>query len=274
MKGAPALFIVLLLAIAGHRAGAQSRELCDDAVAIVTRSKLPPAADLDWNKWNLIARCGRTDAYIAALQAPQITSEVDRERTEALFGLYHGKRDGALFTAYAAAVSNNAASDAFRIAAMDALGGLVERNLVVNVPTIGNCTIGSRMGRIDSTPPSLPSNARVVAHETFAGVAAAAVSARVKMAAGCWEDLLDRHTPVDLRKISVAYVCGNKFRVVNDNHNMASLSYQLGDKDHTGEFDVRPRGERMLTVDTVATIQVYQGSTLVGSAINSGVKCR
>jgi hypothetical protein len=236
----------------------------------------------------LVASCGLTNVFVAALSSsPQITSETEPERLEALFYIYNGRLDGTLFEAYRAAVANDAASDAFRIEAMRALGALVPPGLDILPPAVDFARRGCRAGnRPDEkgifigkkalpAPSTLPSDAVARATATYTAVAASGASARVRFAAWCWQQMLEAATPVDINKISISYECGNKFRMRNANvADVELLTFTVGTNSDSGEFSVPAKGGYLLGVDTTGTLRVYLGRTLVGSAANGGIVCK
>lgn len=281
---------LLLSAGFASRAEAQNTARCDSAAAYVSRTPLAPWSGGGWGPWGIATSCGRMDVFITALSWPQITSEADQDRVARLFDTYHGKIDGALFAAYSDAVSNGAASDAFRIEAMRALGALFS-GLDLFVPQEGyvrrGCRVGNRpivetivvgAGKPPTTSPKpsrLPSDALVRATATFAAAAASAGSDRVRFAARCWQDLFELRTPVDLKKVSVSYICGTTFHVKNANvADVDSLRFVLGKNLDSGEFTVGAKSEYTLLADTIGTIRVYRGTKLIGTAKNGGTVCK
>lgn len=173
---------------------------------------------------------------------------------------------------------------------MRALGALFS-GLDIFVPQVGfaqrGCRVGSRPivdGVVVTTgnappmsspkPTPLPSDALAHATATFSAIASDSGSNRVKFAARCWQELLERHTPVDLRKISVQYLAENHFRITNTNHRGVALNFRLGAGLDSGEFGVPKSGEYVLTVDTVRTLRVYEGKKFIGSAVGRGTNCK
>jgi hypothetical protein len=206
-------------------------------------------------------------------------AETDVHRAIALFNVYDQRPDSQLFAAFRRAAVNPAGADAFRIAAMRAVAGFVEPDIEVTIPAPGSsnrgCGTTIRFGLVSRAPSTLPSNARQLAMETIASVVQSATSASLKQAATCWQEFLDLRTPVDLGKISVTYVCGNRFRIANANRRAVELNFRLsGSNGYAGEFGVTPSNDYVLTVDTVGTLSVYEVSKFIGSAPNGGMPCR
>lgn len=266
--------------IFGGRADAQSPAKCDSASILVSGHSLPPAFAHDWNAWRLVASCGSSgiNIFISALASPQIATEPDLTRLGNLFGMFEGQLDGALFTAYTGAVFGNGGSDGFRIAAMQALVGMVEPAIEIRLPPVGSpsqsCGTASRMSSRERTASTLPIDAvdRVIA--TVSAVATSDASTRVRLAAACWQALLERESSIDVHKISIAYVCGDKFRIKNTNPNGVDLKFVVGNNLDSGEFDVPPRGKYDLIVGETGTLSIYLGSTLIGAHANGGAACK
>lgn len=268
-----------------ERVAAQSPAKCDSATALASGYPLPPAASHDWNAWRLVASCGASQGVgtlVAALASPQIVTETDPAKLNELFEIFDGRLDGTLFAAYTDAVSSSNGSDAFRIAAMRALGSMVEPNLDTWLPLAGSnnrgCTIGSRrLDRRARTASTLPADALARVIATVSAVATSDASARVKLTAGCWQEMLEFNVPIDPRKISISYVCGNNFRVTNANPNGVDLNYIVGNHMDSGEFGVRGRGQYELTVSIVSeasTVSIYLGKKMIGRQANGGTVCK
>ena len=279
MRTSTRCLLMLTLCSGFATRGNAQTDKCETAAFVVSRSKLPPAIAPDWNAWRVVANCGRMDVFVASLASPQVTSETDTDRLTVLFSIYAGRLDGTLFTAYSNAVLSNAASDAFRVEAMRALGGLVFPSLDIRISPAGAappvCRVGARrLVDGDATPSTLPSDAFARGTATFTSVAITGNSPAVRFAAKCWQDLLERHTPVDLSKISISYICGTKYRVTNGNHRGVALNFKVGATADSGEFGVPKSGEYLLTVATMGAISVYEGTKFIGSATNGGATCR
>ena len=264
-------------------AAAQSPAKCDTATVLVSNHRLPAAFAHDWNAWDLVASCGSSrgvSTFVSALKSPVIVTELDASRLRRLFEVFDGRLEGTLFAAYTDAVSNGGGSDAFRIAAMRALVGMVEPDLEIRLPRVGSaqqsCGTAGRMYGRDRTSSTLPADAfeRVIA--AVSDVTTSGAAPRVKLAAACWQALLERELPDDVHKISISYVCGNKFRVTNNNHNPngVDLNYVVGNNLDSGEFGVRGKGTYDLMVSDAGTVSIYLGRTLIASQANGGTVCK
>ena len=262
---------------------AQSPEKCIAATEYVLSHSLPPSSSHDWSAWNLVASCGSSrgiDTFVGALSLSQITSETDPTKLYSLFAIFDGRLDASLFAAYASAVSSNGGSDAFRIAAMRALVGMVEPDIEIRLPPVGSaqpsCGTAGRMYGRDRASSTLPADAfeRVIA--TVSDVTTNGTAPRVKLAATCWQALLERQLPIGAHDISISYVCGNIFRVKNKNHNPngVDLKYVVGNNSDSGEFGVPGKGTYDLKVSDSGTVSIYLGRTLIGSQANGGAVCK
>ena len=272
------LALSALLSLAG-RADAQSPAKCDSATVFVSNHTLPAAFAHDWNAWNLVASCaGGVSSFVSALASPQITTESDPAKLRNLFQVFDGRLDGAVFTAYTGAALNSSGSDAFRIAAMSALVGMVEPDIEIRLPRVGSsnqsCGTAGRISSRDRTSSTLPADAFERVIGTVSAVATGGAATRVKLAATCWQALLERELPDDVHKILIAYVCGNKFRVKNSNPNGVDLKYVVGNNLDSGEFGVPARGKYEIIVGEAGTLSVYLGSTLIGIQTNGGAVCK
>lgn len=279
MKKLISCLALLIFVSLAARAEAQSPAKCDSATVLVSNRRLPAAFARDWNAWHLVASCaGGVSSFVSALTSPQITTESDAARLSSLFEVFDGRLDETLFAAYTDAVANRGGSDAFRIAAMRALAGMVEPAIEIRLPRVESaqqsCGTASRMYGRDRTSSTLPTDAfeRVIA--AVSDVATSGAAPRVKLAAACWQALLEDELPDDVHKISIAYVCGNKFRVANHNPNGVDLKYVVGNHLDSGEFGVRGRWQYELVVSETGTVSVYLGGTLVGSQANGGAVCK
>jgi hypothetical protein len=69
-------------------------------------------------------------------------------------------------------------------------------------------------------------------------------------------------------------MCGSKFRISKANPRYVGLNFRLGVNLDSGEFTVPGKGEYVLIADTTGTVRVYEGTNLVGSALNGGIVCK
>lgn len=278
MKGLnhrPALVLLLGLGSLAGPAAAQSPAHCDQAVARALSSPLPrpqqPGA------WDLVVACGTQRAIstmVSALATSLVAMETDRESLRHFFWLFEGQRDGRLFAAYTDAVVKTSGSEQFRVAAMRALVKMVEPDLGFH--TVAPCG-GNRqppMGGEQIGASTLPSDAKDRVIATVTEVAASDAPACVRLAAKEARDMLELDTPVDGRKISIAYVCGDSFRIRNQNPTGVDLRFVVGNNLDAGEFGVSKRSEYVLTVSETGPLNVYLDNTLVGTQANGGTVCK
>lgn len=109
-----------------------------------------------------------------------------------------------------------------------------------------------------------------------------AAAANVRLIAAC----VYRHfgafanLDVDPAKISVSYVCGNDFRVRNDNAVVAPLTYRVVGKADEGDINAPANGSLTFRTDSIGTVNLYLDLPVIPndpqpirSAVNGETKC-
>ena len=265
---------------AARSATAQSASQCDASIAFVADRALPDARTGNWTAWRALATCGASgvSAFATAVSSTRVLSETDVTRITTLFAVFDGRREQALFDVYLAAIGNGAASESYRIGAMRALAGTVEPEIEIQLPPLNSgkqyCGTMSRQGTTPGIPSELPSDATDRIVTAMAGVVMSDAKPRVRLAAKCWQNLLERNAGVDIRKISVTYVCENRFQIRNGNTATVGLRYVVGEKLDQGEFSVNGKSSYALDVDGIGTVRIYLGQSLISARTNDGKDCR
>ncbi|MGH7674393.1 MAG: hypothetical protein ACREMV_03895 [Gemmatimonadales bacterium] len=78
---------------------------------------------------------------------------------------------------------------------------------------------------------------------------------------------------VDPEKIGLAYKCGLKFQLRNDNPDAAEIRYEIENTSSWGEFSVPPRGTRDLYAEQTGTVRLFHEGKLIAAEPNRGTTC-
>jgi hypothetical protein len=283
MKLRHALLIVPLIACA-HRAEGQINLApadCDAAAAAVAGLPLPAADDSTFAPWFALATCGTIGeaAFAQAIQTAPVYTEADGDRLAAFFGMFYARRTSVLFNALKSAVQTAAASDAFQLEAIRALGGIYAPGTEfdsISVATAPRGICGQRRAIIypSGSLADLPSDYLVQMVAAMQSVETAANrSMAVRGNAHCWRLTAEFAVPPVASKLFLTYMCGNRFRYRNTNTAPAVISTDVYGTSEHYSFTVQPAEDYFFELQHRGTVRLFFNGSLIQTKANGGTTC-
>ncbi|HEX6049072.1 MAG TPA: hypothetical protein VFZ21_07385 [Gemmatimonadaceae bacterium] len=276
------LMLLVLLLAGGGDVGAQlvpshpisAQECARQAAAIGPRD---PTARL----WGRLADCGAMGGTALANALGGAHWPVDTTYLRSLVAVGSRIQDPTLLSTALRVAEDRSAGDLPRIAAMLIALAQIDNHRVLPIgvtwPHGSSCRFGyDPHARYGSTTP-LPSNAAAQMGSRLDGIIFATPpnSQAVTEAATCVREALMVEAPesVDPAQITLAYVCGNTFRVVNASRRWIDVSYAVSSSNEKGDLEVGPSSSEEFEVDIKGSVLlVYLGRT-IRQVANGGTPC-
>lgn len=95
----------------------------------------------------------------------------------------------------------------------------------------------------------------------------------VRALAGCASRVLRRDLGVDVSKLGLVYLCGNRFRATNHSAEWVSVSWDLPGKQDRGDLMIPPSGETTFATDRRGTTRLIYRGKPVKTEPNGGKPC-
>jgi len=278
-----AFSIVLVVALASSAPlSAQTQAQCDAAADSVVGKPLPNVKSLTWAYWGRLTRCGATglNAIASHLATAVFAAESNDDRIGSFFSTVMGIRSGQMYAAYTTLAQNAAATKPIRVGAIEALGTIVTPGSGFNPKDFKHpfpliCGPGQGVIRALGDSTSLPANYRATAAATMESIEEDQSSpAQVRGAAHCFFIGIASRLPFNPAKLKLFYVCGNKFRIRNQNPVEATVYFTVGKDTATHHVLVGPLAENSpLTVSNDGKLRIFYNGQEVDSKANGNTPC-
>lgn len=216
--------LCLALAAPVHAQLPPSPSACARAATAVDGARLPDGSDTTLF-WYVLAGCKTGSAAAAnALQSPALRSETDPVRVGDFFKLFYGLRSADLFAALQSTLLDDATGPVLKRAAIRAFGAMHtpiefrEADFLRQAPP--SCGYGPLPTEFvpSGNPRDLPADYLAQIIRTMRAVETDESNARdVRGAAHCWRVELEVPPPPSPKKVKLQHVCGQTFRVKNEN---------------------------------------------------------
>jgi hypothetical protein len=292
----PGTLLVVISALAcGRSASGQDPRTpatvteCDAAIAAVDRlvsNPHKPSAVEQQQLWTA-TRCDARGGVALARLVPLARTSHDVPGLQNAEAIATNFSDSTVARAMLQLASDAGATAESRIFAFRVLMGLHAPTTWFDQPSSYSATGTACRTRTIAAPPPLPGaplpddfaqRAGTVAKSVANGTAAQNVRAAATCAYrhfGAFANL-----DVDATKISLSYVCGNDFRVRNDNAVTAPLTYRVAGTADEGDVNAPANGALVFRTDSIGTVNLFlalpnipPGPQPIRSASNGGTAC-
>jgi hypothetical protein len=253
---------------------------CDSAVALAQSDLRTFFTD------SPISSCGLSGARAVAAALRRVRTEQDAWLLGAVAAT-SGMRDASIFGAAIALAGNSAATLESRFAAIQILAqqelgagaGLMPssyaRGLSAFADTTVLCTVFTGDTTVASGDPLPVDHVAQTKAATGALARNPAVTAALRRAAKCLRNHFSPPLlpPIDASQIRGSYVCGTRFKVVNNTPLTLELGYEIGGVETRKTFMAAAGKETTFSTESYGTVTLYYGDRLLQSLGNYNAKC-
>jgi hypothetical protein len=279
--------LVLLVAIGGDVHGQLIPAAPITAQECSRQANAIGPADRTALGWSRLADCGTTGGTALAGALTAARASADSIYLHSLLAVGSRIQDPTLLSTALTVAEDRSAGDAARIMAMlialaqidnhNELSFRVTWDQTVRVPWGMSCRLTSDLDAQYGSRTALPSNAASQMGVRLDGIVFATPpnSHAVIDVAKCVRAALVAQTPdsVDPAQITLAYVCGNTFRVTNTSPKWIDVSYAVSHSNEKGDLEVAPNSSEDFEVDIKDTVMlIYLGQT-IRQVANAGTSC-